>query len=682
LSTENKNENPKELKPVKYFKNIRGAKRFFLFTGIYLGIFLILLAASAEYTSRPAFCPTCHYMESFYQSWRTSSHNKVDCVECHFEPGISGTIRGKLNGLVQIVNYVSLSYKKRKPWAEIPDNTCARSGCHEMQNIKDSTYNFKGVEFSHKNHLNEQKRGKTLKCTSCHSQVVQGTHIEVTEATCFNCHFKKSDDPEHKYDKLADCKTCHNLESKPKTVLANLRYDHTNVVANKFNCGDCHSQVVRGKGEVGKERCYQCHFESDRLEKFDDIEFIHSTHIKKHSMKCFTCHNQIEHKVFEMDPSEPPDCQGCHTNAHSSTVSLFTGQNGFAVEKSPSAMFLNGISCRGCHIFHEMDKMDITTSKSGSKSCEKCHGKGYDKLIMQWKEGTQKRLITINAIHKTVKSIISSSSSKNKSQAEELLMQAEHNIRIVEIGKSVHNIQFADKLLIAAYTLMKNSLSVIGSSASLPEFKSASEFIPNECYSCHMGIQEINVKKFDINFSHNKHIVENKISCNKCHSNEQKHGATIITKQGCNSCHHSQSKTNESCAKCHKFQEQVYSGSWLNRNHPDFMKAAGAGCGDCHLSADKIVKPDNKICLKCHDAGYDNQMTEWKDDVKKLISEVNDLISKSKNLELSSEDSAEIDDARKIINQLKSYPSIYVHNYDLITTVLMEKKKKIGKFVK
>ena len=149
----------KQKKPVRFFKKIRGYRRFLLFTGIYLGLFLILLAGSAEYTSKPAFCPTCHYMESFYQSWRTSAHNKVDCVECHFEPGISGTVRGKLNGLVQIVSYVSQSYKKRKPWAEIPDNTCARSGCHEMQDIKDSTYNFKGVMFSHKNHLQEQRRG-------------------------------------------------------------------------------------------------------------------------------------------------------------------------------------------------------------------------------------------------------------------------------------------------------------------------------------------------------------------------------------------------------------------------------------------------------------------------------------------------------------------------------------------
>lgn len=102
----------KKIKEKRFFKKVRGFKRFLLFTGIYILSFVILVGISAEYTSRPSFCPTCHYMETFHQSWKVSAHNKVECVECHFEPGMAGTIKGKLNGLVQIVNYVSLAYKK------------------------------------------------------------------------------------------------------------------------------------------------------------------------------------------------------------------------------------------------------------------------------------------------------------------------------------------------------------------------------------------------------------------------------------------------------------------------------------------------------------------------------------------------------------------------------------------
>ncbi len=674
---------------IKLYRDIRGfykrgskPLRFLKYFSTIIIFLIFFIGGSAEYTSKPAFCPTCHYMGTFYQSWRTSAHNKIDCVECHFEPGISGTVRGKLNGLVQIVNYVSMSYKKRKPWAEIPDNTCARSGCHEMQELSDSTYNFKGVQFNHKSHLKEQRRGKTLKCISCHSQVVQGSHIEVTEATCFTCHFKKSDDPEHKFDILSDCSTCHSWKNKTKEQMASFKYDHTNVVEKKIACLDCHSNTVSGNGDVGKERCFQCHFENDKLEKFNDITHMHETHIQKHSMKCFSCHTPIEHKVQKMDPNAPPDCQTCHTNAHSSQVSLYTGENGFGVDKTPSSMFIHGINCRGCHIFHEMDKMDIETSTSDGKSCEKCHGKGYDKLIVQWKLGTDKRLITINSIFKTVIPIINRSSSDQKPKALKLLNEAEHNIKIVEIGKSVHNVQFAERLLIGSYNLMKKAMTLVGSANILPEFKSSEDFIPNECYSCHSGIQEINVKKFGMNFSHNKHIIEQKISCNKCHSNEQKHGTLTVNKESCNSCHHSQGKLNENCVNCHKFQETVYNGSYLGKNQPDFMKAAGAGCTDCHVISDKVVKPDKMICLKCHEAGYENQMGEWKADVKKLSGELSELIQKTKGLELSNENKAEVEDARKILNQINSHQSIYVHNYDLISTVLSEKKKKIKNMIK
>jgi hypothetical protein len=661
----------------EFYKTGSKLLRFIKYFSTAIVLLVILTAAAAEYTSRPAFCPTCHYMETFYQSWRVSAHNRVDCVECHFEPGISGTVRGKLNGLVQIVNYISLSYKKRKPWAEIPDNTCTRSGCHERQALQDTTYEFKGVNFNHKHHLEGLRRGKTLKCISCHSQIVQGTHIEVTASTCFNCHFKKSDDPEHKYDKLSNCKTCHDWKSKTKEQMANFRYDHTSVVQNDIACNNCHTNVVEGNGEVGKERCFQCHFENDRLAKYNETDFIHSTHITKHNVKCFACHTPIQHKIQKIDPSSPPDCQSCHSKAHSYQVSLYTGENGFGTEKDPSIMYLNGINCRGCHIFHETDRMDIKTFTAGESSCEKCHGKGYDRLVEQWKEASIKRVSAINSIYKTVSFQVSQSGSEKKPDAEKLLEEAYHNIRIVEVGKSVHNVQFADRLLIASYNLMKKSLTVIGSTMNLPEFQSGSEFIPNECYNCHSGIQEISVKIYDMKFSHNQHIVKNRIACIKCHSNARKHGELILNKDNCNACHHTKVNTDEDCSKCHSFQTQIFNGTYMNKSQPDYMKSGGVNCIDCHSDAVKIIRPTDKICLKCHDDSYTGMAKDWRDDVKKLLRDLNSEIQSLKDAQLDSDGQTTVSEAKKLVNDISAYPSIYVHNYDLISSLLSEKIKQL-----
>jgi hypothetical protein len=442
----------------------------------------------------------------------------------------------------------------------------------------------------------------------------------------------------------------------------------------------CHTNTISGNGDVGKERCYQCHFETERLEKYNDIQFMHTTHITKHSLKCSNCHTSIQHKIQKIDPTAPPDCISCHTNSHSAQVSLFTGENGINTDKSPSVMFLNGINCKGCHIFHETSKREIVTSQATGSSCEVCHGKGYDKLVEQWKEASVKRLKIISSIYNTVEFQVKNSKSINKPDALKLLDDANHNIKIVEIGKSVHNIQFADKLLIASYNLLGQALTTIGSSVKLPIFQSSSEFIPNECYNCHSGIQEISKKIFDMNFSHNQHIAKEKLPCSQCHSNQNKHGELIVSKQTCNNCHHASGKTNDACARCHSFQAQVFNGSYQNLNQPDVMKQNGVGCIDCHVNADKLFKPDNNICLKCHDKGYEQLMTDWRNDIKSLIVAANSLINELKGTGLNTDQQNEVNDIKKLVNQISSYPSIYVHNYDLVSSLLSAKIKKLKSF--
>ncbi|MCE1165200.1 MAG: cytochrome c3 family protein [Bacteroidetes bacterium] len=670
-------ENAVETKKKKrFFPKVRGFRRFLLFTGIWFVVLIVFLAASAEYTSRPSFCPTCHYMEPFYQSWKTSSHNKVECVQCHFEPGLEGKIKGKLNGLVQIVNYISSSYKKRKPWADIPDNTCGRAGCHENQAFKDTVYVTKGINFNHKHHLQELRRGKKLKCTSCHSQIVQGSHMQVTYTTCFNCHFKKSDDPEHKLDKLSNCKTCHTLDQKTPEQLAAMRFNHTSVVERKIECNSCHSNVVAGNGEVGKERCFQCHFETEKLDKYPDVEFMHKTHILKHSMTCIYCHSPIEHKVQKLQAGTAPDCKSCHENSHSPQVDLYTGVNGKNTEESPSSMYASGISCKGCHTLHEAGKSSTNTMKAKKDACDNCHGKGYGNLIGQWEQSTSKRLVQIKSIFNSAKRIIEGSKSDKKNEALVKLDEAQHNIKIVELGKSVHNIQFADKLLVGSYGLMKDAVGMV-SGSKLPDFKSNADYVPNECSNCHSGIQEVNKTIFGKQFSHNVHIVKQHVQCNKCHSNDKKHGELIISFNTCNSCHHSEAKTNDACAKCHGLTAQVYNGTFEGKNSPDIMKSNGVGCVDCHNDKGQIVKPNEKICAKCHDAEYSKMMLDWKSDIKKLSGTLNEILSKN-SAELNGDANA-VNDAKTLIKKINANPSLFAHNYDLLSTLLSEKKKKLGK---
>jgi len=61
-------------------------------------------AGFAEYSMKPDFCRSCHLMEPYYQAWHNSTHKNVACVDCHFEPGLENTLKGKWQASSQALN--------------------------------------------------------------------------------------------------------------------------------------------------------------------------------------------------------------------------------------------------------------------------------------------------------------------------------------------------------------------------------------------------------------------------------------------------------------------------------------------------------------------------------------------------------------------------------------------------
>jgi nitrate/TMAO reductase-like tetraheme cytochrome c subunit len=110
-------------------KKKRRKKRWLITLGLVVFI-LLVFAGAAEYTSQHKFCSICHYMKPFYKSWEQSAHSGIECSKCHYPPGMRSFLRVKLEGLNQVLRYWTKLYLKSKPWAEIPDESCLRPGCH------------------------------------------------------------------------------------------------------------------------------------------------------------------------------------------------------------------------------------------------------------------------------------------------------------------------------------------------------------------------------------------------------------------------------------------------------------------------------------------------------------------------------------------------------------------------
>ncbi len=655
-------------------RRLKPRKKTLIGVAIGASTLLLFLVLSAEYTSRPAFCTTCHYMEPYYQSWQLSTHQEVTCVKCHFPPGVEGTIRGKMAGLVQLVNYMGRSYTRRKPWAEIEDASCLQSGCHETR-LLEGKVPFQGVVFDHKAHLGELRKGKQLRCTSCHSQVVQGEHILVTETTCFLCHMKQDGDVNLVAETpLSDCKTCHDWSAIPPDHLPDFRYDHTEVVRQDLDCMRCHNKTIVGDGFVPLDNCVSCHFEAERLDKYDDSPRLHRVHITENKIECTQCHLRIQHKIQQLSPETELDCGACHDETHKEQVFLFAGRDANGYAGTPNPMFEVGLNCASCHVFHEQLLGQAGVQKARPQSCEGCHGEGYAHLLQIWETTAETRLRqldrAITGVERTVRGVRIQPDTLQAALA--YVDKAKYAMHLVQVGKAVHNLSFSDQLIRKSYENLGTASKKAGVRYTPPASIAAST-VPSECANCHTGVEELSVPYRGRPFSHNVHTVGQDIECKTCHSNARQHGELVLTAQQCNSCHH-RPPAADNCASCHQTETAFYAGTYRGEDTPDYMFDAEIPCADCHVSNNQVRRPDAAICLDCHDDEYVAMAGQWQREVRTLAQEVRSLLD---GAPAAFKRTADYDAARSALIDIEGSSAQGVHNYELTTDLLKKIKRTL-----
>ena len=63
--------------------------------GLLFFLIIVLFLGGFKYSESPSFCGLCHNMKEYVDSWKTSSHNKVSCLNCHRNPGVMNHLQGK-----------------------------------------------------------------------------------------------------------------------------------------------------------------------------------------------------------------------------------------------------------------------------------------------------------------------------------------------------------------------------------------------------------------------------------------------------------------------------------------------------------------------------------------------------------------------------------------------------------
>jgi nitrate/TMAO reductase-like tetraheme cytochrome c subunit len=541
-----------------------------------IGIGLILSYGAMEASSTPAFCGTCHVMKPYFESWEVSDHSEIACVDCHIPPGITAELRKKYEAAAMVARYFTGTYGMN-PWTEVEDAACLE--CHERRLLKGKVL-FGSVLFDHGPHLTELRRGKRLRCTSCHSQIVQGSHITVTQTTCTLCHFKGQPAGEG----TAECILCHEA---PKTVVAgeDLKFNHGDVERFGMECTACHTPPSPESGSVPKERCLSCHNQQSRLERYEDGDELHLIHVTEHKVECTHCHLEIEHVTPQHLDSARTDCETCHGSGHSPQRDLYAGIGGKGVEPMPDVMYQAGIRCEGCHL----DDGEGETRTAGEVSCMSCHGPGYRGLFTAWGRALDQRTKGLRRqLDQTVRRVGLS--------AGEVFDNARFNLELVERGHGIHNYRYSLAVLDTAHEQMNEARRNAGLEPLGTPWPSAA--YSSDCLSCHSGIEIQQGVSLGRRFSHGPHVVRAGLDCLSCHTSHQDRevegvAALTIGSTDCSSCHHGRKRE---CTSCHSqvlgtvFETDL--GSFSHEIHVDDMELS---CALCHGEGRGVSAPDLEV---------------------------------------------------------------------------------------
>ncbi len=581
----------------------RGLRVATLTVGLALGLFAVLVLLAMLGTSTPRFCGTCHVMKPYYASWKTSKHNQVACVDCHISPGIGAELRKKYEALSMVVKYFTGTYGT-KPWAEVDDANCLR--CHERR-LLEGRVDYHGVIFDHTPHLTESRKGFRLRCTSCHSQVMVGTHIAVTPVTCALCHFKGQAPDQG----TARCRLCHTVPGRVTTA-AGTAFDHGEVARLGTECTACHAGVNRGAGDVPQTHCLTCHNQPERLARYGDTDYLHDWHVSKHKVDCTDCHLAIEHgtppgaaragDAHDAGPGDASACGACHGAGHSAQQSLYAGTGGRGVPDMPGPMYAVGVTCRGCHDDRTAaaravrDPLEPVIQRADGVSCMACHGPAYQRIFESWQRASAER---VTALQRQLEATAGAMGP----EPPQAWQDARHDFLLVSRGRAVHNITYAYALLDEAHERMNEARRAKGLAPLASPWRRAGAS-SGRCLLCHTGVEAQRGAWQGKAFDHGPHLLEAKLECAACHRTHEQRGPGEVVRfgpAGCVPCHHRKAAVaGGSCLQCHADVKTRTVRSFRGDFSHEAHLAMELECKTCHDPAGGRLRPTQAACAQCH----------------------------------------------------------------------------------
>jgi len=400
-------------------------------------------------TGQPGFCNSCHIMNDHYASWKSSKHSNINCLDCHLQPGFTGYIKGKINGLAQAVDCM-VGRVGTKPSATVTDTSCLRPECHSTEKLASMNIDFAGIKFTHNKHIDKDVKGIKISCGTCHSHFEGNEHFSVNTNACFTCHFLKINEADGGVVQTG-CTDCHEVPNKViKRGLVTI--NHAEFVSYKASCEDsCHKQEIHKMSQVDNNVCLNCHSFSKAQQT--DIVVLHEDHTHHEKVECFACHGQVLHGKKEVASiSVMMDCRNCHSDTHQAQRTIYATQHPMKTQETDrilSPMFLTHVECTGCHIEKVAQKsgaMDSfgTVAKAVPRACDNCHKEGTGQQYIPFWQNKIKAMYA-----ETGSKLDRLRSGRTTSKLKESIDQAQSILDSISSDGSwgVHNFKYTEALL-------------------------------------------------------------------------------------------------------------------------------------------------------------------------------------------------------------------------------------------
>lgn len=419
-------------------------------------------AIAVTVTSQTGFCNSCHIMNDYYGAWEKSVHSETSCLSCHVRPGLTGYMKGKINGLAQAVDCI-VGRVGTKAEATVLDVSCLRSACHNKQTLLDQELFYNNVKFTHQGHVDESLDGIRITCGTCHNHRQQDDHFSVDREVCYTCHFVRSDQNGPGLVQ-SQCLDCHDV---PEDIidLGLVTIDHQSFLTYDVNCeNSCHQRQVEHVSRVSETACLHCH--TFGMKNDDTSEELHAYHSEKEKVECVECHGTITHGPDKTDSlAAMMDCQNCHTNTHAVQRTIFSSDRrpheSVMNEKVLSPMFLTHVECTGCHVEKTaseglLDSLG-TVARATPEACDACHeaGTGH-RYIPFWQTAIKELYLNTFEQAERLQSVINGLDGERQSIAADKLTRARLILESVRADGSwgVHNLKYTEALLRDAKHIM------------------------------------------------------------------------------------------------------------------------------------------------------------------------------------------------------------------------------------